>query len=345
MHILILGGSGFMGPYIARSLLRRGHAVTVFHRGKTNTGLPKGAQEITGDWGTSWQRAGLVDLRPRFAELAPDAVIDMRIIGEQDAAHLQQSLRGLAGRLVAISSQDVYRAYARFIRREPGEPDPTPITEESPLRDTLYPYRSETSTPDDFTFSYDKIPAERLLLDGGDPPTTVLRLPAVYGPNDRQYRFYPFVKRMLDGRPAILLSRENAGWLWTHAFAADVGEAVALAAGHPAAAGRIYNLGEAHTPTMLERLETIAALLGWQGRFVLAEEASLPAAMQQPYDWRQALLASSERIRSELGFRETITVEESLRQTIEWQRATPPAQSHPADFDYAAEDQAIANSS
>jgi len=39
MNILILGGTGFIGPHMVREALRRGHAVSLFNRGKTNSTL------------------------------------------------------------------------------------------------------------------------------------------------------------------------------------------------------------------------------------------------------------------------------------------------------------------
>jgi hypothetical protein len=65
--------------------------------------------------------------------------------------------KGLARRVVAISSGDVYRAYDRFRRADPGSPDPTPLMEASPLRDRLFPYRDKAHGPDDFLFNYEKI--------------------------------------------------------------------------------------------------------------------------------------------------------------------------------------------
>jgi hypothetical protein len=53
------------------------------------------------------------------------------------------------------------------------------------------------------------------------------------------------------------------------------------------------------------------------------------------------VVASSERIRNELGYGETISREEAFRRTIPWERANPPSQQ-PAQFDYAAEDAALA---
>src|SRR5689334_21520927 len=49
MKLLVLGGTQFVGRHIVEAALARGHAVTLFHRGKTNPGLFPGAEEILGD--------------------------------------------------------------------------------------------------------------------------------------------------------------------------------------------------------------------------------------------------------------------------------------------------------
>ncbi|HYQ89749.1 MAG TPA: NAD-dependent epimerase/dehydratase family protein, partial [Candidatus Binatia bacterium] len=49
MKLLVLGGTQFVGRHIVESALARGHAVTLFHRGKTNPGLFPGVEEILGD--------------------------------------------------------------------------------------------------------------------------------------------------------------------------------------------------------------------------------------------------------------------------------------------------------
>ncbi len=50
LNILILGGTGFTGPFQVRYALERGHKVTVFNRGKTHPGeLPAGVEQLIGD--------------------------------------------------------------------------------------------------------------------------------------------------------------------------------------------------------------------------------------------------------------------------------------------------------
>src|SRR6476660_8425811 len=50
LRILILGGTGFTGPFQVKYALSRGHKVTVFNRGKTHPGeLPKEVEQLIGD--------------------------------------------------------------------------------------------------------------------------------------------------------------------------------------------------------------------------------------------------------------------------------------------------------
>ena len=49
IRILILGGTGFIGPHQVRYALDRGHTVTLFNRGRTNTHLFPGVERLVGD--------------------------------------------------------------------------------------------------------------------------------------------------------------------------------------------------------------------------------------------------------------------------------------------------------
>ena len=49
IRILILGGTGFIGPHQVRYALERGHSVTLFNRGRTNTHLFPQVERLIGD--------------------------------------------------------------------------------------------------------------------------------------------------------------------------------------------------------------------------------------------------------------------------------------------------------
>lgn len=49
LRILVLGGTGFIGPHQVRYAIARGHQVTLFNRGKTNPGLFPEVEKLQGD--------------------------------------------------------------------------------------------------------------------------------------------------------------------------------------------------------------------------------------------------------------------------------------------------------
>jgi 2'-hydroxyisoflavone reductase len=100
LRILILGGTGFTGPYQVRYALSRGHKVTTFNRGKTHPGeLPKEVEQLIGD------RNGQLDaLRDRQWDVAIDNPTTLPA-WVRDAA---QILKGNVERYVFISTISVY---------------------------------------------------------------------------------------------------------------------------------------------------------------------------------------------------------------------------------------------
>jgi nucleoside-diphosphate-sugar epimerase len=335
MHVLIIGGTGFMGPHVVRGLLAAGHDVAVFHRGRTSADLPPGVVPIVGE------RKDLPAFANEFKRLAPQVVIDMVAYTEQDALGLVQTFRGLARRIIVLSSMDVYRSYENLQQGSDEIPDLRPATEDAPLRRALYPYRRLAKGPDDLSYHYEKILVERAVAGFPDLPATVLRLPAVYGPGDNQHRTVEYLKRMDDGRPAILLSQIRAGWRWSRGYVENVAAAIFLAATDERAAGRTYNVGEREACTEAEWVHRIGRAAGWAGEIVGLPEERMPAHLRTPYDWRHHCAGDTERIRRELGYEEPVNLEEALRRTVAWER-TQPKDADAKQFDYAAEDATLA---
>src|SRR5438876_8962294 len=100
LRILILGGTGFTGPFQVRYALSRGHKVTVFNRGKTHPGeLPQEAEQLIGD------RNGQLDaLKGRQWDVVIDNPTTLPV-WVRDAA---QILKGNVDRYVFISTISVY---------------------------------------------------------------------------------------------------------------------------------------------------------------------------------------------------------------------------------------------
>ncbi len=336
MRILIIGGTNFMGPLVVRSLSEQGHEVTVFHRGQTRTDLPRGVKEILGD------RRFLDEYAAELQRLTPEVVLDMIPFIEQDALDVMHIFTGIAHRLVVISSQDVYRAFGRVNGKESGPVESMPVTEESALRQNLYPYRGETlrnqDDPERWQDDYDKILVERVVMGDTNLPGTILRLPMVYGPGDYQHRLFSYLKRMDDHCPAILLDEAEARWRWTHGYVENVADAIALAVTDERAAGRIYNVGEPFTFAMSEWVEKIGQAAGWQGKVVLVPAGRLPEPLRHGINAEQDFVVDTSRIRRKLGYEERVDLEEALSRTVAWERANPPQEIDPKEFDYTVED-------
>jgi nucleoside-diphosphate-sugar epimerase len=336
MRVLVIGGTNFIGPHVVTALDQRGHDVTVYHRGLHEPELPPAVRHIH----SSRASIPFLHFPSSLSDPAPDVVLHMFPVGEDDARAAVARFIGVARRLVALSSGDVYRAYGRLLGTEPGPPEPVPFDENAPLRETRFPYRHAAAGPADWTYHYEKILAERVFL-GSRLPSTVLRLPAVYGPGDTQHRLRPYLKRMDDQRPAILLEEAHASWRWTHGYVEDVAQAIALAVVDERAAGQVYNLGEAIAPTLAERVRQLGELAGWSGTVVPLASERLPAHLRTPYQPRQDLVVDTRRVRRELGFHESVPTDEGLRRTVEWERKHAPEAADPGPAEYAAEDAAL----
>jgi nucleoside-diphosphate-sugar epimerase len=338
MRILLIGGNGFIGQFVVAALKQQGHKLAVFHRG---TSASPGVDEILGD------RRQLSAKAQELRRFAPHVVIDLVVSSGPQAKELMHVFRGVARRVVMLSSIDVYRAIGIFHGTESGPLQEVPLTEESELRRNLHPYPAESMQFLRKVFSwvtddYDKIPAERAVMNDPELAGTVLRLPMIYGPGDRLHRFYPVVKRIADGRDHIIFAETMAAWRSPRGYVENVAAAIALAATDDRAKHRIYNVCEEPSFSEMEWARKIANEMQWKGALVVLPVERTPIHLLHPGNAAQHWTASSMRIRHELGYKEPVVIEDAIRQTIRWERKNPPADGLLAQFDYAAEDAALA---
>jgi len=287
MNLLVIGGTRFIGAAVVRQLAEAGHAVTVYHRGAHEGVLPAGVRHVH-------RPEAAMPIRSFPAELltpAPDVTVHTIAMGEDDARAAVEFFRGRTARMVWISSGDVYLAYGRFTGSEPGPVLPGLLREDAPLRAVLYPYRDGAKSSDDIANIYEKILVERMAMSCSELPATVLRLPKVYGPGDNA------------DLATVYGFREHPHWRWTHGYVENVAHAIVLAALSPAAVGRIYNVGEEHTPTTAQRLAHLPP-------------SSLPSQQNSKFNFEQDIAYDTTRIREELGYQELVAEEEAMRNVL-----------------------------
>jgi len=283
---LVIGGTGFIGSVLTRRLVEHGHSVAVFHRGITKAELPGGVREFL----QSDSKLPITAYPSELLEYQPDVVIHTMAMGSDDSAAAVRFFNGNTARMVILSSGDVYGAYGRFIGIESGPPDSNLLTENSQLRKAMYPYRAQAPSTDALQYWYDKILVEKAFTSSETLQTTILRLPKVYGRNQ-------------DADLATIFGfRDHPDWRWTHGHVGNVAAAIVLAATHPCAAGRTYNVGEPYTPTIQERLDALPH--------------SEMSVQTTPFDFRHHLAYDTMRIRSELGYSEIIPEGEAMARTF-----------------------------
>jgi 2'-hydroxyisoflavone reductase len=167
LRILILGGTGFIGPYQVQYALDRGHTVTLFNRGKTNPKLFPTVEKLIGD-----RNGDLKSLEGREW----DAVIDNSVQTDPHWVTLSASLlQKNVKQYVFVSTRSVYSDLSRV-----------PMTSDAPVF-TEETARWDRSKP--MPYGLVKALAEKEAQKYFPGRTTIVRPGLIIGPGDLTDRF------------------------------------------------------------------------------------------------------------------------------------------------------------
>jgi len=170
MRILILGGTGFLGPHTVEAAQKRGHTLTFFNRGKTNPGLFPDIEKLHGDRDPQ-KGDGLKALEGRQW----DVVVDNSGYVPRMVRASAELLRNAAQQYIFISSISVYSDTSK-----PGLDESGPVGK---LEDeTVEKITGETYGP---LKALCEQTAERTMPGR----TTVIRPGLIVGPGDPSDRF------------------------------------------------------------------------------------------------------------------------------------------------------------
>lgn len=324
MRTIVLGGTRFIGRALVAELAAAGHDVLIVHRGEHE---PVGLPDVPHLHAHRRDFAGCAEDLRRFR---PDGVIDVSAMTRSDATAALAALPE-GPRLVAVSSIDVYRAFASL--RAGTVTDAVPLTEESPVRDGPPPDRTYVLEGYDYEPSeYENLDVETAYLAQGG---TVCRLPMVYGPHDFMYREGFVLRRVRAKRRQLPIGA--GGFLWSRGYAPELARGIRVAVEHPAAAGEVFNLCEAQCAPLRLWIEQIIASAGVELDLVRVPDEALPDGLEITGDIAQHWLASPAKAKDVLEWVHRDPAE-CVRDSVEWHMQQSPT----SDADFVADDRALA---
>lgn len=313
MRALVLGGGGPIGQAVVRAFAARGDEVLWTSRqAEPPTGTAAGHIRL--------DRSQPNDVAQAMSALQIDTVVDMVAYGIAETRPLLDAMRDDLRRYVLVSSCDVYRNYGLLHRLEAGEADGSPLDESAPLRTCRFPYRGpaarESGAADRWMDDYDKIPIEAAVRDLSCN-WTILRLPMVYGPGDRQRRFRWAIGPMVSRAVSLQAPPTWLNWTTIYGFIDNVAAAVAHCATHELAAKTTLNVAD--EPAMSHRhwIGRLRVATGWAGA-VQATQGDTPFSRAiEGLDLSVPLHISARRLFEHLEFVPPVTPQDAVRLTVE----------------------------
>ncbi len=326
MKILVVGGTGQTGPLVLRGLLDEGHDVAILHSGRHEPPLPP-VEHIHAD--------------VHFAESLTPALegrhFDLAICMYGRAQVVADALKGKIGRLISISG-------ARYYYGRPDDPRWGPAgawvaSEDSPFSDD----------PEIDRLGSRVRGTEQAIMahqDAGEYDVTILRFPGIYGPDSILPADWGFIRRILDGRKSLLMP-DGGLMLRSRAYRDNAAHAVLLAARCPERAkGQIYNVAD--DPPELSLGQTVMVMAQALGREI--DFVDCPGWLAHRIYGGQIgfhRILDTQKIRTELGYRDQVPLLQALRDSACWWRDHAPEpggeveQKLGDNFDYAQEDALI----
>jgi len=279
MKILVMGGTRFVGRPLVAHLLRAGHALTLFTRGRQP--LPEGVEHLAGDRS---REEGLMALDGRHF----DVIVDSSGRSLEDSQRVIERTGAPSHRFVYVSSAGVY-----------ADSELWPLDEEAPI--------------DPASRHAGKAETETWLRQQGIPFTS-FRPTYIVGPGNYNPVESWFFDRIVHGRPLPLPGDGTTITQLGHV--ADLAAAMARCIEVDAAANRIYNCSGAQGVTFRGLVAAAAKACGKDPSSVdirFFDPAGLDKKARKAFPLRLAhFLTDIQRVRRELAWEPAYNLEATL---------------------------------
>jgi nucleoside-diphosphate-sugar epimerase len=316
MHVLVIGGTRFVGPLLVFRLLAGGHRVTVLNRGTRSDPFGDRVERLVGDRTTA-------DLSRLMMNRRFDAAVDFAAYRHEDARGAVEALGGRVGHYVFIGTGQVY-----LVRQECPKP-----AQESDYHGVLKERPTAEYELGNWEYGMGKRDCEDALVDAWTKsgfPSTRVRIPVVAGERDHSQRLDPYVVRLLDGGPVII--PDGGMHQVRHVYAGEVARFLVELLGRENTFGEAYNLCQREIPTLSELVGMMAQMLGSQSKLVPIETPDVVAAgftprTLSPFSTPWMSVLDPSKAESELGFRHEplyLYLGKIMASLVAYARATPP---------------------
>jgi 2'-hydroxyisoflavone reductase len=265
-RVLILGGTGFIGPHMVRYAVGRGHRVSIFTRGRAEADLPD-VEHLIGD-----RNNDLSALEGRRW----DVVLDNNARDYRWVQLSTRTLRNATDHYLLVSTISVYEAEAMGYAHSSRVLQEPVIDEESPRHRSPPAFRDGEEAP----YGLTKALSEDIVHAAFPGRATVVRPGLIVGPGDPTGRFTYWPVRIEAGGEVLAPGdREHATQVIDQR---DLGEWIVRLA-ESETTGDFNATGPAARMSMAEMLHGIRAITGEPVRFTWVSETFLEEHEVRPW--------------------------------------------------------------
>ncbi|WGT52021.1 dTDP-glucose 4,6-dehydratase [Thioclava nitratireducens] len=321
MKILVTGGAGFIGSAVVRLAVSRGHEVVNLDA-LTYAACLENVAPVSGSPLYAFEQADIRDpeaLTAIFARHKPDAV--MHLAAE---SHVDRSIDG-PGAFIETNVMGTYNMLQAARAYWEGEGRPESFRFHHISTDEVYGTLGDTgqfteNTPyaPNSPYSASKAGSDHLVRAWHETyglPVVLTNCSNNYGPYHFPEKLIPVViLNALAGKPLPIYGDGSnvRDWLYVE----DHADALLLVL-EKGALGRSYNIGGENERSNLELVQTICTILDTLRPGDAPYADLITFVTDRPgHDARYAI--DPTRIREELGWRPSVTVEEGLERTVRW---------------------------
>lgn len=325
LHVLVIGGTHFLGKSVIQTLLNHGHGVSSINLDpEAQRSLPAGVESI------HCNRKDHEALKSTLAGRRFDAVADIVYAPTrpEDVAAVMDALGRDFQRYVFTSSATVYRKTGVY-----------PITEDHP-KDPKINYGPYTR---------DKLDCESFLFQefrSRGTPVCVLRPSKIYGPENYSYREGFHFDRLANRRPIVIPG--NGTQLIQFGYVDDVANAFRLAIERGEAVGEAFTVNGPQSQTLETYIDMLMSITGVQTRKVFFDPKLLDRFEEpglffgEPARWGEGHdCYDISKARDLIGFRPQVSIEDGMRRSFEWFQETGGASYRTRALNWTFEDELI----